>query len=411
MFKRPSTHYGKSPTRDALSARRPGLGRPVSAAPRAGQKLAAHGLRLAVLSLGFRRALVWQSANGSSCPGWCRSTSSVSANRRAATADYRPTDPQIALPPRASSSRSRASRRCHHRAPELAARLISPRIAARWRSTITPGRTSLRQGRGSRSRWTCQRHRASPELPRRLDRAALSGRLARLDRTLVRHPHRRRADRATPTRSANPLGISSTPSTGRRADNDATASAKPPPGCRTSGFPGTLRRFRKSALPLNIHPLCRRSPARRIRRRTSPTDNELTVPAVRTPQFPAGAWWVAQKPLPLPRQLKPVGRDVSPRRSRRSDGARQRPMPPALVQPPGRLHQFDAGLSLRRWRALSGLCLAGADHRHRAPARRAARRAPAPSPPATPFAGSSATPRQHGMGNQVHILVKPTRPT
>lgn len=50
-----------------------------------------------VLSAGFAAALVWQSVQGTVVPWWCRST--ISARRKPsapATADFRPTDPQIA---------------------------------------------------------------------------------------------------------------------------------------------------------------------------------------------------------------------------------------------------------------------------------------------------------------------------
>jgi type IV secretion system protein VirB9 len=69
---------------------------------------------------------------------------------------------------------------------------------------------------------------------------------------------------------------------------------------------------------------------------------------------------VVELPSPAaPGQLKPVGTDGKPAEAAdpppRQPGQRRR----ACAAGPQRLHQLDAGLSLRRWRALSGLCLAG----------------------------------------------------
>jgi type IV secretion system protein VirB9 len=117
------------------------------------------------------------------------------------------------------------------------------------------------------------------------------------------------------------------------------------------------------------------------------------------------------KPLPLPGQLKPVGKDGKPtpeppiRRARQPGQCRR-----ADAAGARRLHQLDAGLSLRRWRALSGLCLAGADHRHRVPARRAARRLRPVAAGDTVRWIIGDTESGTGASKQVHILVKPTRP-
>ena len=97
------------------------------------------------------------------------------------------------------------------------------------------------------------------------------------------------------------------------------------------------------------------------------------------------------------------GRSPRARRAGERRGAR--------AADPRRLHQRHPGLSLLGRRALPGLCRARRDHRHRARSRRAACRLRARSPPATPCAGSSATPRaEPDAAKQVHILVKPTRP-
>ena len=118
------------------------------------------------------------------------------------------------------------------------------------------------------------------------------------------------------------------------------------------------------------------------------------------------------KPLPLPGQLKPLAgasrRRKPPIPTVRVDQANAAARDAADAQ---RLHQRHPGLSVRRWRALPGLYRARRNHRHRAAGRASSSSAPARSPPATPCAGSSATPRAaRAPTKQVHILVKPTRP-
>ena len=101
------------------------------------------------------------------------------------------------------------------------------------------------------------------------------------------------------------------------------------------------------------------------------------------------------KPLPLPGQLKPSPNAHGARRSRPiRPRASTRPMPPRACSrcatassTPIQVYPFT------RRRALSGLCRARPDHRHRACSRASSSSAPARSPPATPCAGSSATPR------------------
>ncbi len=98
MFKRPSTHYGKTPE-------------PVTPYQRAAQvwderigsaRVQAKNWRLMAfgclfLSAGFAAALVWQSSRGTVVP-WVVQVDNLGQAQAvaSATADYRPTDPQIA---------------------------------------------------------------------------------------------------------------------------------------------------------------------------------------------------------------------------------------------------------------------------------------------------------------------------
>lgn len=98
MFKRPSTHYGKSPE-------------PETPYQRAGQvwderigsaRVQAKNWRLMafgslILSAGFATALVWQSARGTIVP-WVVQVDRLGQAQAVApaTADYQPTDPQVA---------------------------------------------------------------------------------------------------------------------------------------------------------------------------------------------------------------------------------------------------------------------------------------------------------------------------
>jgi hypothetical protein len=83
-------------TRDALSARRAGLGRAHRLGPRAGEELALMAFGSLFLSAGFAARWSGSRRAAPSCPGWCRSTARPGAAPSPGVADYRPTDPQIA---------------------------------------------------------------------------------------------------------------------------------------------------------------------------------------------------------------------------------------------------------------------------------------------------------------------------
>ncbi len=98
MFKRPSTHYGKTPQPDTpyQKAAQVWDDRIGSARVQAKNwRLMAFGLL--ILSAGFASALVWQSARGNIVP-WVVQVDRLGQSQAVApaVADYRPTDPQIA---------------------------------------------------------------------------------------------------------------------------------------------------------------------------------------------------------------------------------------------------------------------------------------------------------------------------
>ncbi len=99
MFKRPATHYGKTPEPET----------PYQRASQAwderigSARIQAENWRLMafgslVLSAGFAAALVWQSARGTVVP-WVVQVDNLGQSQAVApaVADYRPTDPQIAF--------------------------------------------------------------------------------------------------------------------------------------------------------------------------------------------------------------------------------------------------------------------------------------------------------------------------
>jgi type IV secretion system protein VirB5 len=155
LFKRPATHYGKSPEPETPYQRAAQVWdeRIGSARVQARNwRIMAFGSLF--LSAGFAAALVWQSARGTVVPGWCRSIGSARRSRRAG--DGR-------LPADRSADRL-ASRPLHragpldpgrsdHRAPELAARLRldhrSRRVGAQ---RLCPHQRSLHQGRQAADR-------------------------------------------------------------------------------------------------------------------------------------------------------------------------------------------------------------------------------------------------------------------
>ena len=98
MFKRPSTHYGKTPQPDTpyQKAAQVWDDRIGSARVQAKNwRFMAFGLL--ILSAGFASALVWQSARGTIVP-WVVQVDRLGQSQAVepAVADYRPTDPQIA---------------------------------------------------------------------------------------------------------------------------------------------------------------------------------------------------------------------------------------------------------------------------------------------------------------------------
>ena len=98
MFKRPSTHYGKTPQPETPYQRAAQVwdDRIGSARVQARNwRLMAFGSL--ILSAGLSGALVWQSANGSIVP-WVVQVDKLGQAQAIAPAitDYRPTDPQIA---------------------------------------------------------------------------------------------------------------------------------------------------------------------------------------------------------------------------------------------------------------------------------------------------------------------------
>ena len=99
MFKRPSTHYGKSPEPETPYQRAAQVWDDRIGSARVQAKnwrLMAFGSL--ALSAGLSAALVWQSLSGSVVP-WVVQVDKLGAAQAIApaTADYRPTDPQIAF--------------------------------------------------------------------------------------------------------------------------------------------------------------------------------------------------------------------------------------------------------------------------------------------------------------------------
>ncbi len=99
FFKRASTHYGKSPEPETPYQRAAQVWDERIGSARVQAKnwrLMAFGCL--ILSAGFASALVWQSARGTVVP-WVVEVEGTGEARAVepATADYRPTDPQIAF--------------------------------------------------------------------------------------------------------------------------------------------------------------------------------------------------------------------------------------------------------------------------------------------------------------------------
>ncbi len=137
-----------------------------------------------VLSAGFAGARLAVGSGHRSCPGWCRSIGSARRRR------WRRRPPTIGRPIRRSPGisarfieqvRSHPGR-CDHRAPELAAGLRihdGPWRRGAERLCPRPMTLSPRSVRQQIAVEVSSVIRASPQLPRRLDRAPLRGRPAR----------------------------------------------------------------------------------------------------------------------------------------------------------------------------------------------------------------------------------------
>ncbi len=131
-------------TGNALSARRPGLGRPDRLGPRAGEELALDGLRFAAAVIHARRrpGLAIDPRQHRSLGGAGRQAR-AGPGRRAGDGGLRAERSADRLVSRAlHRDGPLAAGRSHHRAPELAAGLrLTPRPPALRRSTTTPAPT------------------------------------------------------------------------------------------------------------------------------------------------------------------------------------------------------------------------------------------------------------------------------
>jgi type IV secretory pathway TrbF-like protein len=199
--------------RDALPARRAGLGRPHRLGPRAGANWRLHGLRLAGLSAGLAAGLVWQSARGTIVP-WVVQVDKLGEAQAVAPADrlLSPTDPQIAFHLARFIEQVRAipADPIIVRQNWLRAYDFTTDQAARCAQRLCPRQRSLRQGRqGAGRRRRLQRHPRFADsfrvawIERRYQR-----RQPRRNRALDRDPdHRRPAPRTPDALRKNPLGI------------------------------------------------------------------------------------------------------------------------------------------------------------------------------------------------------------
>ena len=214
MFRRSTVRYGKTPE-------------PETPYQRAGQvwderigsaRVQAKNWRLAffgalALSGGLAGGLVWQSARGTVTP-WVVQVDKLGQAQAVAPAiaDYRPTDPQIAwhLARFIEEVRSIPADPVVLRQNWLDAyNYVTDKGALALNDYARTSDPFSKVGKTQVVRRGVERHpRLRQQLPRRLDRAPLRRQRARLDRTLERHPHHRRAD-ADRRRSAeeNPLGV------------------------------------------------------------------------------------------------------------------------------------------------------------------------------------------------------------
>ena len=279
-----------------------------------------------------------------SFPGWCRSISW--AKRRPSlppSADYKPTDPQIAWHlarfienVRAIPSDPVIVRQNWLKAYDFVTDkgALALNDYARANDPFAQDPDKCRYGRCR------QRHpRLGKFLPHRLDRAWVPERQSRRDRALDRDPHHRRFSRRT-TRSAcakTRSASSSTPSTGPRSwENEVLSPSRN--GARSSRLPRRLPVVRVSSRGKSVTMIstCRR----RCR-----SDPPQPVKIIEIP-----------KVLPMPGQLKSLARGKGEPASRPGPKTRSsRPTPPGASTAPRRLSERRPGLSLFAGRALSGL--------------------------------------------------------
>ena len=98
LFKRPSTHYGKTPLPETPYQRAAQVwDERIGSARVQARNWRIMAFGSLILSAGFATALVWQSARGTIVP-WVVQVDNLGQAQTvaAATADYRPTDPQVA---------------------------------------------------------------------------------------------------------------------------------------------------------------------------------------------------------------------------------------------------------------------------------------------------------------------------
>jgi len=99
IFKRPATHYGKSPEPETPYQRAAQIwDERIGSARVQAKNWRTMAFGSLILSAGFASALVWQSARGTVVP-WVVQVDNLGQAQTVApaTADYRPTDPQIAF--------------------------------------------------------------------------------------------------------------------------------------------------------------------------------------------------------------------------------------------------------------------------------------------------------------------------
>lgn len=364
LFKRPAVHYGKTPEPETLYQKaaqvwdeRLGSAR-VQA--RNWRYMAFGSL---ILSTGFASALVYQSARGTVVP-WVVQVDNLGQAQTVApaTADYRPTDPQVAwhLARFIEQTRSIPADPIIVRQNWLRAYGGRP-IGARLRSTIMPAPTILHEGRQAADRRRgFQRHpRFSGQLPRRVDGTAFREWPARRDRAMDcdpdhRHPASARC-RAAEGQSARNL----------HQRRQLVAGDEPMKSAfRNPAIPV----FRKSVIPVLL--LSATALAGCATPQKPPEISyDRDVPAL--PAVPVSVTDDRPRPIHIPPAWTPAkGGTAASTPVARVENANAA----ARVQPRRRVLQCDPDLPLVRRSALSGLRSSRADHRYRVGTRRVADR-------------------------------------